>query len=136
LTTQLVGQGLLSDAEALVPLLRQNAGLPRQFEVLRTLARGCGSTSWGATVSVRRLGWLPCSQTLCKMAIQADSFAPAPSYVRNGICGEGTAYACPNRYVPMPSRASLHIGPDDQRLPDSVRAQQGINQFAPSAPGR
>ena len=56
--------------------------------------------------------------------------APAlPSYFRAGICGEGTDYACPSRdHVPIPSRSSLHIAPDDPRLPPSVRDRQGIHR--------
>ena len=53
--------------------------------------------------------------------------APAqPSYLRGGICGTGTDYACPSHdSVPIPSRSSLHIRPDDPRLPESVRRNQG-----------
>jgi hypothetical protein len=58
-----------------------------------------------------------------------DSFPSYPSYMRNMMCGEGTDYACPNRrWVPIPSAgATLHVRPDDPRLPPEVRNQQGIS---------
>ena len=60
-------------------------------------------------------------------AIKADTFPAMPSYLRANICGDGTDYACPSKnHVPMPSRSSLHIGPDDPGLPESVRDRQGI----------
>lgn len=55
------------------------------------------------------------------MALQADTFPEYPSYMRVDICGEGTPYACPSREVPIPSRESLAIPPDDQRLSDTAR---------------
>lgn len=58
------------------------------------------------------------------MALHADTFPPLPSYLRQSTCGEGTAYACPSRYVPIPHPGSLHVSPDDPRLPDWVRARQ------------
>ena len=59
------------------------------------------------------------------LAVKADTFAELPSYMRAGICGAGTDYACPSEYVPVPSKSSLHIGPDDPRLPQWVRDRQG-----------
>jgi hypothetical protein len=58
--------------------------------------------------------------------LKADTFPPMPSYLRAGICGEGTDYACPGKeFVPVPSRTSLHLAPDDPRLPEHVRDRQG-----------
>jgi len=59
-------------------------------------------------------------------ALKADTFPPMPSYLRAGICGQGTDYACPSQWVPIPHGKSLHIGPDDPRLPAEVRARQGL----------
>ncbi len=61
------------------------------------------------------------------LAVKADTFPALPSYLRAGICGTGTDYACPSEYVPVPSRTSLHIAPDDPRLPPWVRDRQGTN---------
>jgi hypothetical protein len=47
------------------------------------------------------------------MAMQADTFPKYPSYMRYEICGHGTPYACPSREVPVQSRTSLAIPPDD-----------------------
>jgi hypothetical protein len=58
------------------------------------------------------------------MAMQADTFPPYPSYMRVEICGAGTPYACPSREVPIPSRNSLSVGPDDPRLSPAVRESQ------------
>jgi hypothetical protein len=55
------------------------------------------------------------------MAMQADTFPAYPSYMRYEICGQGTPYACPSREVPIPSRHSLAIPPDDPRLSDEAR---------------
>jgi Spirocyclase AveC-like len=55
------------------------------------------------------------------MAMQADTFPTYPSYMRYEICGEGTPYACPSREVPVPSRNSLAIAPDDPRLSPTAR---------------
>ena len=55
------------------------------------------------------------------MALQADTFPRYPSYMRYEICGAGTPYACPSRDVPIPSRQSLAIPPDDPRLPAAAR---------------
>jgi uncharacterized protein DUF5135 len=59
-------------------------------------------------------------------ALKADTFPPMPSFLRAGICGQGTDYACPSGSVPIPHGRSLHIGPDDPRLPAGVRARQGL----------
>jgi hypothetical protein len=58
------------------------------------------------------------------LVVKADTFPKLPSYMRAGICGAGTDYACPSEYVPVPSKTSLHIGPDDPRLPQRVRERQ------------
>jgi hypothetical protein len=55
-------------------------------------------------------------------ALQADTMPKYPSYMRVDICGKGTPYACPSREVPIPSRRSLAIAPDDPRL--SAEAKQ------------
>jgi hypothetical protein len=59
-------------------------------------------------------------------ALKADTFPPMPSFLRAGICGQGTGYACPSGSVPIPHGNSLHVGPDDPRLPAGVRARQGL----------
>jgi hypothetical protein len=41
--------------------------------------------------------------------------------MRYEICGQGTPYACPSREVPVQSRHSLAIGPDDPRLSPAAR---------------
>lgn len=58
--------------------------------------------------------------------IQADTAPAYPSYMRNGICGADTEYACPSKqHVPIPRvGTSLYIRPDDPRLPAEVRAAQ------------
>jgi hypothetical protein len=60
-------------------------------------------------------------------ALKADTFPAMPSFLRAGICGEGTDYACPSGSVPIPHHNSLHITPDDPRLPADVRARQGLS---------
>jgi len=47
------------------------------------------------------------------------------SYMRGEACGIGTDYACPGKYVPIPGKDTLHIGPTDPRLPANVREAQG-----------
>ena len=59
-------------------------------------------------------------------ALKADTSPPMPSFLRAGICGQGTDYACPSGSVPIPHGRSLHVGPDDPRLPAGVRARQGL----------
>src|SRR5882724_11121377 len=59
-------------------------------------------------------------------ALKADTFPAMPSFLRAGICGQGTDYACPSGSVPIPHGTSLHLGPDDPRLPAEVRARQGL----------
>jgi hypothetical protein len=49
-------------------------------------------------------------------SLKADTFPNVPSYLINGICGEGTRYACPGPKVPIPTKDSLSITPDDPRL--------------------
>lgn len=61
-----------------------------------------------------------------------DTFPSYPSYIRNGMCGEGTEYACPNKdWVPIPTRdGKLYINPDDPRLPQAIRDMQGISALS------
>lgn len=49
-------------------------------------------------------------------SLKADTFPNVPSYLLNGICGEGTQYACPGPQVPIPTKDSLSILPNDPRL--------------------
>lgn len=58
------------------------------------------------------------------MAVKGKTAPAVPSYLRNGICGEGTNYACPSEFVPIPSKKSLSVEPRDQRLPENVRSRQ------------
>jgi hypothetical protein len=60
------------------------------------------------------------------IGLKADTMPEVPSYYRSGICGAGTQYACPSEFVPIPGRDSIPIGPDDPRLPQSVRDRQGF----------
>ena len=55
------------------------------------------------------------------MAMQSDTFPKYPSYMRYEICGQGTPYACPSREVPVPSRNSLAVPPNDPRLSPTAR---------------
>ena len=57
-------------------------------------------------------------------AMKIDTHTPMPSYMRHEVCGKGTAYVCPSEYVPMQTRTSIPIGPDDPRLPEIVRNSQ------------
>lgn len=59
-------------------------------------------------------------------AMKARTAPAFPSYLRAGICGDNTNYACPSEFVPVPRRGSVEIGPDDSRLPETVRARQGV----------
>jgi len=59
------------------------------------------------------------------VALKADTFPALASYLRAGTCGRGTDYACPSGAVPIPSRGSLHVAPNDLRLPQTVRQRQG-----------
>jgi hypothetical protein len=60
------------------------------------------------------------------LALKAGTYPALPSYLRQGICGDGTDYACPSEYVPIPHGRSVHVAPDDPRLPEHVRKQQGM----------
>lgn len=53
--------------------------------------------------------------------LKADSFPEMSSYMLFEVCGEGTPYACPSREVPIPSKTSLAISPDDPRLSPGAR---------------
>lgn len=56
------------------------------------------------------------------IAQRVDTIPDMKSYMSPGACGAGTDYACPSRdHVPVPSKGSLHIQPDDPRLPDKVK---------------
>jgi hypothetical protein len=51
-----------------------------------------------------------------------DSYPQMKSYMNPDVCGPHTDYACPDKtWVPIPSKTSLHITPDDPRLPEHVR---------------
>jgi hypothetical protein len=88
---------------------------------------------WRNKVSVFAVSGLVCLWTGLSyfgpwtwLQVQADStIKNAPSYVRSGICGGGSDYACPGGDVPIPSRGSVHLTPDDPRLPADVRQTQG-----------
>lgn len=67
-------------------------------------------------------------------ALKADTFPPLPSFLRAGICGDGTGYACPSEHVPIPRRGSLHVTPDDPRLPAEVRERQGLRGIPQPVP--
>lgn len=54
--------------------------------------------------------------------LKADSYPQTSSYLRYEVCGQGTEYACPSREVPIPSKTSLSIGPDDPRLSAGAKA--------------
>lgn len=62
--------------------------------------------------------------------VHSDTIPAYPSYLRTGLCGEGTAYACPSReWVPLAARDTrleMVVGPNDPRLPREVRDAQGI----------
>jgi hypothetical protein len=49
-------------------------------------------------------------------SLKTDRTPSVPSYFRAEICGPATSYACPGRRVPIPSRTSVHVGPDDPRI--------------------
>lgn len=68
------------------------------------------------------------------ITVKNDSFAEVPSYLRaGGVCGQGTDYACPDKVVPIPKKGSLHITPDDPRLPEELRERQKIGGGDPAA---
>jgi hypothetical protein len=55
-------------------------------------------------------------------AVRVDAYPQMKSYMNPNVCGPGTDYACPDRVtVPVPSKTSLHITPDDPRLPEHLR---------------
>jgi hypothetical protein len=61
-------------------------------------------------------------------ALQVDSFAPLPSYLRAGMCGAGTNNACSDGSFGIPTRQSnpaFRIAPDDPRLSPATQASQG-----------
>jgi hypothetical protein len=57
-------------------------------------------------------------------ALHIDTSAPMPSYMRHGVCGEGTVRACPTPFLPIQTKSSIPISPDDPSLPPDVRAAQ------------
>lgn len=54
--------------------------------------------------------------------LKADSYPQTSSYLRYEVCGTGTPHACPSREVPIPSKTSLAIAPDDPRLSETAKA--------------
>ena len=50
------------------------------------------------------------------VAMQPGTAPTLPSYLRTTVCGEGTNYACPSRYVPVPGPESAHIAPDGRMI--------------------
>ena len=85
----------------------------------RKLASFLAVTGW-IHVTMIGLYFVPVSW----MSLKADTAPALPSYLRSGICGEGTDYACPSEYVPVPSVGSLHLTPAEPTLPESVRRRQ------------
>lgn len=63
-------------------------------------------------------------------ALHIDTHTPMPSYMRHGVCGKGTPYACPSPSVPIATKGSIPIGPEDPRLPADVRASQDGPSFS------
>lgn len=55
-------------------------------------------------------------------SLKVDTFAKTSSYLRFEVCGEGTPNACAGSEVPIPSKTSLTIAPDDPRLSPKARA--------------
>jgi hypothetical protein len=66
-----------------------------------------------------------------QFAERVDVTPHMKSYMRGDACGAGTEYACPGKYVPVPSKDSLHIRPDDPRLPEDVRTAQNAEHEGP-----
>lgn len=52
------------------------------------------------------------------------------SYFTNGICGDGTTYACPGQGVPIPREKSAHLDPHGNLAPGEVAPQE----FVPFGP--
>jgi uncharacterized protein DUF5135 len=42
------------------------------------------------------------------------------SYFTNGICGDGTTYACPGQGTPIPREKSAHVDPDGSLVPGVI----------------
>lgn len=51
------------------------------------------------------------------VGMQGSASSRLPTYLRHGSCGAGTSRACPGPLVPVPSKTSLSIRPDDPRIP-------------------
>ena len=67
-------------------------------------------------------------------AMHIDTHTPMPSYMRHEICGTGTEYACPSKYVPLQTKTSIPIAPDDPRLPTEVLENQDGPPYSMFAP--
>jgi hypothetical protein len=79
----------------------------------------------GFCQTVVLIGWmLPYNM----FALQDDTFAPLPSYLRAGMCGNGTPDACSDGSFGIPSvneSPAFRVGPDDKRLAPAAKAAQG-----------
>jgi Spirocyclase AveC-like len=64
------------------------------------------------------------------ITMQADTAPALPTYLNNGICGQGTGYACPSKqYVPLPFKGGVNqVGPEDPRLPAAIRERNKPGQ--------
>jgi len=61
-------------------------------------------------------------------ALQVDTFAPLPSYLRAGMCGVGTQTACSDGSFGIPTvhtAAPFVVKPDDPRFSPATKAAQG-----------
>ena len=67
-------------------------------------------------------------------ALHMDTHIAMPSYMRHESCGKGSAWACPSLSVPIQTKTSIPIGPDDPRLPADVRAAQDGYPYSYWAP--
>jgi hypothetical protein len=52
------------------------------------------------------------------------------SYFTNGICGDGTTYACPGQGTPIPREKSSHVDPHGHLVPGEVTPNPAVG-FAP-----
>lgn len=66
-------------------------------------------------------------------ALHIDSVG-LPSYMRHETCGAGTVRACPSQFIPIQTKTSLPVAPDDPRLPLAVREAQDGAPFSFWAP--
>lgn len=65
--------------------------------------------------------------------VWADQWAQEPAYMRSGVCGWGTKYACPSKYVPVANKSSVPVPPDDPRLPPAALKMQGMPYEMPAS---